>query len=202
MPMLQYPNSNKPFKLFTDTSKHSYLGILHQEETSGKPGAEVYLIPIPYFSGPFGRTQQLWNTTQKECYTVYQSITEFTFYLVGTKCTLYCGHKVLAPFFTKGMSSPILYRLVLEVQQFNIKFECIQSKKNVVANAISRLRTLSLYQDNDNKDVLITTEDVIENIIEEVHFTDIVPRTPTYNTGKLNLDVLRKEPRQKWFCKN
>ena len=71
MPTLQYPNPNKPFKLFTDVSKHIFSGILHQKETSGKPGAEASLIPIAYFSGSFSRTQQLWNTTQKECYIVY-----------------------------------------------------------------------------------------------------------------------------------
>ena len=70
IPMLQYPNPKRPFKLFTNTSKQSYLGILHQEETSSKPGAVANLIPIAYFSGSFGRTQQLWNTTQKECYAV------------------------------------------------------------------------------------------------------------------------------------
>ena len=73
MPRLQYPNPNKPFMLFTDTSKHSYSYILHQEETPHHLGVEVNLIPIAYFSGSFARTQQLWNTTQKECYTVYSS---------------------------------------------------------------------------------------------------------------------------------
>ena len=53
--MLQYPNPNKPFKLFTNMSKHSYLGILLQEKTPGKPGAEANLILIAYFSGSFGR---------------------------------------------------------------------------------------------------------------------------------------------------
>ena len=67
---LQYPNSNKLFMLFTDASKHSYSGITHQEETPPHLGVEVNLIPIVYFSGSFSRTQQLWNTTQKECYTV------------------------------------------------------------------------------------------------------------------------------------
>ena len=70
IPMLQYPNPKRPFKLFTNISKQSYLGILHQEETSSKPGAVANLIPMAYFSGSFGRTQQLWNTTQKECYAV------------------------------------------------------------------------------------------------------------------------------------
>ena len=74
MPALHYPNPNKQFKLFTDASKHSYSGILHQDKTSDVPGTEANLIPITYFSGSFGRTQQLWNRTQKECYVVYQSV--------------------------------------------------------------------------------------------------------------------------------
>ena len=110
VPRLQYPNPNKPFMLFTHASKHSYSGILHQDETPHHPGAEVNLIPIAYFSGSFGRTQQLWNTTQKECYAFYRSIKKFGFYLAGTKCTLYCDHKPLAPFFMTGMSSPVLDR--------------------------------------------------------------------------------------------
>ena len=50
-PKLQYPNPNKPFMLFTDALEHSYLGILHQEETPLYLGVEVNLIPIAYFSG-------------------------------------------------------------------------------------------------------------------------------------------------------
>ena len=65
LPVLQYPNPNKQFKLFTDTSTHSYSGILHQEETPDIPDSEPKLIPIAYFSGSFSKTQQLWNTAQK-----------------------------------------------------------------------------------------------------------------------------------------
>ena len=120
MPRLQYPKLEEPFMLFTDASKHSYSGILYQEETSHHLGAEVNPIPIRYFSGLFGRTQQLWNTIQKECYAAFRSIQKFAFYLAGTKCTLYCDHKPLAPFFTTGMSSLMLDRWDLELQQFEI----------------------------------------------------------------------------------
>ena len=44
----------------------------------------------------------------------------------------------------------------------------MQGKRNVVANAISRLRTLDLYQDNGNDDLATTDNDVVNNIIEEV----------------------------------
>ena len=90
----------------------------------------------------------------------------------------------------------------MELQQFNIKFQLIQSKENVVADAISQLGTLGLYQESVNKDVPLTTEDVIENMIEDFHLTNIIQKTPMYNVEKLNLDVLRKEQQHDWFCKN
>ena len=137
MPTLQYPNPNKPLMFFTDVSKHSYSGILHQEETPNQPDVEVNLIPIAYLSGSLSRTQQLWNTTQKKCCAVYQPIQKVAFYLAGTKCKLYCDNKPLALFFTTVISSPVLDSCALELQQFAIKFQHIQGKKNVVANAIS-----------------------------------------------------------------
>ena len=54
----------------------------------------------------------------------------------------------------------------------------------------------------NNDDVSITTEDIVKDIIEEVHSTDVVPRTSAYNIGKLNIEVLRKEQQQDQFCKN
>ena len=127
---------------------------------------------------------------------------KIVFYLTGTKCTLYCDHKPLELFFTTGMSSPVLDRWVLELQKFNIKFQHIQGKRNIVADAISWLRNRGLYQDNDNEDIPITTEDVIKNIIEEFHIAEVIQRTPSYNIEKLNLDILRKEQQCEQFCKN
>ena len=80
---------------------------------------------------------------------------------------LYCDHRLLVPFFTTGMSSPVLDRWALELQQFNIKVQHIQGKKDIVADTISQLRTLGLYQGNGNEGNPVTTEDFIENIIEE-----------------------------------
>ena len=91
------------------------------------------------------------------------------------------------------MSSPVLDRWALELQQFNIKFQHTQDKKNIVADAISQLRTLGLYQGSGSEDIPVTTEDVIKNMIEEVNIADVIQKTPTYNVEKLNLDILTKE---------
>ena len=108
----------------------------------------------------------------------------FSFYLAGTKCTLCCDHKLLAPFSTSGMSSPVLDHWALELQLFYIKFQHISGKKNVVADAISRLRTVGLYQDNSNDDLATTDDDIVENIIEEVNAIKWVPRSAGHNMEK------------------
>ena len=72
MPALQYSNPNKPFKLFTHVSKHCYSRIFHQEKEGQADAEKPELIPTAYISGTFNKTQQLWNTTQKECYAIDQ----------------------------------------------------------------------------------------------------------------------------------
>ena len=91
MPDLQYPNPNKPFKLFTDASKHIYSGILHQEKEGQADAKELELILIAYLSGSFHKTQQIWNTMQKYAMHPTNQL-KFTFYLSGTNCTFYCNH--------------------------------------------------------------------------------------------------------------
>ena len=57
MPALQYPNPNKPFKLFKDASKHHYSGILHQDKEGEAGAREPESIRIAYFSGTFNKSQ-------------------------------------------------------------------------------------------------------------------------------------------------
>ena len=70
------------------------------------------------------------------------------------------------------MSSHVLDRWALELQHFNIKFDHIEGKKNVVADAISRPKTMNLYEKYQEVNTILsvgTVEDVLENIIEEIH---------------------------------
>ena len=58
-------------------------------------------------------------------------------------------------------------------------------------DAISRLRTLGLYQDNGNLDLTKTDDDIVDYIMEEVHTMEWIPNLATYKMKKLILDVLR-----------
>ena len=88
MPRLQYPNPNKPFKLYMNASKHSYLGILHEEEVSDQPNLDPHLVPIPYFTSSLIKHNSHGTLPKRS---IMQSIGPFkknSFYLAGTKCTL------------------------------------------------------------------------------------------------------------------
>ena len=74
-----------------------------------------------------------------------------------------------------------------------MKFEHIQGKKNMVADAISRPRMYGLYQDN-NSEVQLSLVDAVKNIIEKIHHIKSAPTATTYNKiNKLNLDQLQRE---------
>ena len=53
-----------------------------------------------------------------------------------------------------------------------------------MADPMSRLRTFGLYQDNGNDDIATRDDNVVENIIEEVHAIEWVPNSAGYNMDK------------------
>ena len=75
-----------------------------------------------------------------------------------------------------------------------MKFEHIQGKKNVVADAVSRIRTFGLYQDHDNEEIQLSLEDAVRSITEEIHSVESTCKIPAHTKiGKLNLGPLRKK---------
>ena len=60
-PILQYPDPNKPYVLFTDTSKYAQSCVLTQECTHIIEGKEKKVLhPITYMSGLFKGSQLNW----------------------------------------------------------------------------------------------------------------------------------------------
>ena len=65
-PILQYPNTQEPYTLFTDTSCYAYSGVL----TQAVDGPD-YMMSIVYTSGSFSNIQQRWSAAEKEAFAVY-----------------------------------------------------------------------------------------------------------------------------------
>ena len=136
----------------------------------------------------------------KEAYAAYWSIQKFQFYLGGVLCYLHCDHKPLAPFFSRNMKNPTLNRWVLELNEYNIVFKHIAVTKNVVADAISRLKQKNLYTEprDKNKCTAKGIEDGIENVIAEVHH---LTSTQGLTQKEVDIPMLRSNQMKDQFCK-
>ena len=137
----------------------------------------------------------------KEAYAAYRSIQKFQFYLGGVLCYLHCDHKPLAQFFLGNMKNPTLNRWALELNKYNIVFKHIAGKKNVVADAISRLKQKSLYVEprDKNNPTAKDIEDGVKNIIEEVHH---IKSTQDLTHKEIDIPMLRSYQKENRFCKD
>ena len=82
-PILQFPDPNKPYVLYTDASNNVYSGVLCQPISNDKD-----IRPVAHFSGTCTAQNKSWCATEKEAYVVLKSIQKCIYYLRGTKCTL------------------------------------------------------------------------------------------------------------------
>ena len=82
-PHFDLPRSKKQYFLFTDSSKHSWSGILVQYWEQTKDNGTKIKIPHPitYQRGKFQGSQKNWSTLTKEAYAIYTSFQKMVFYL-------------------------------------------------------------------------------------------------------------------------
>ena len=167
-PLLQLPDPNKPYILYTDASHNTYSGILCQPIDSKQD-----IRPVAYFSGTFTVQNKSWCTMEKEAYTVLKSLQCFNYYLQGTKCTFQCNHKPLEPFLTRGMKIAKLDRWAMLLQEYNITFVHIKGKDNILADAISRLCTINIYETADDTHTSHIANTQPNEMTEQIHLVQI-----------------------------
>ena len=90
-PTLHYPDLNKKYIVYTDTSDDACRVQLSQEHDGTK-------FPIAFLSHTFMETQCKWSTTEHEAYGVYYTITKWIYYLQGADITVRNNHKPIARF--------------------------------------------------------------------------------------------------------
>ena len=196
-PLLQFPDPNKPYILFTDESNNVYSGVLCQPTNSDQD-----ISSVVYFSGTFTAQNRSWCTTEKEVYSILKSVQCFDYYLQGTKCTLHCDHKPLEPFLSKGMKIAKLDRWAMLLQEYNITFVHINGKDIIHVNAISRLCTLDIYEkttETQHSPTIKTPRTQQEGTIDLIQNIDSTPLLQSINMSSANLQTLQK---QDTFCKN
>ena len=94
-PILQYPDPQASYTLYTDASKYAYAGVLTQHSN----GTDQ---PNTYVSGQFRGSQLNWATLTKEAYAIYMSVKKLSFHIDTAKITVKSDHLPLKKFLEKN----------------------------------------------------------------------------------------------------
>ena len=146
-PILQFPDPNKPYTLYTDASKYAWSCVLIQQYTHNIDNKQIVVNhPITYVSGLFKGSQLNWAALTKEVYAIYMSIKKLTYYLEDADITLRSDHLPLKRFLQRNTLNTKVNNWAVEISPFKITFEYIKGIKNTLADTMGRL--IALDPDN------------------------------------------------------
>ena len=131
-PILRYPDTTKPYIVYTDASDDACGAQLSQIHNRTK-------FPVAFLSHTFTDTQRRWSTTEQEAYGIYFAIKKWNYYLQGADITVRNDHKPLARFLNGKNKNTKINRWGLELASYNITFEWISGARHKAADFLSRL---------------------------------------------------------------
>ena len=139
-PMLKYPDTSKPYTLYTDASKFGWAGVLTQPHTMTIDGKSTTTDhPVAFVSGLFRGSQLNWAALMKEAFAIYMSVKKLSFYLTDAQILLGSDHKPLEKFLLKNTLNSKVNNWAMELEAFNIQFDYIKGSNNILADTLSHL---------------------------------------------------------------
>ena len=133
VPLLMYPDTNKPYVLYTDASDTCIGACLSQLDESGEEK------PIYFLSHRLSRTQTRWSTIEKEAFAIHYSLQKLHVYLHGAEFTIKTDHMPLKYLLESPMQNRKIQQWALTLSGYNCKVEYIKGQNNVLADMLSRL---------------------------------------------------------------
>ena len=129
-PILKYPDTSKPYVLYTDASKYAWAGVLTQAyeyEFEGKKKKIHH--PITYLSGLFRGSQLNWAALTKEAYAIYRSVKKLDPYLDGAVTTIQSDHLPLKKFLIRDTANNKVKNWPMELEGYNLTFQYTKGDK-------------------------------------------------------------------------
>ena len=129
-PILQYPDTTKPYIVYTDASDNACGVQLSQIHNGTK-------FPVAFLLHTFTDTQRRWSIPEQEAYGFYFTIKKWNHYLQGADIIVRNDHKPLAQFLSGKNENTKINRWGLELASYNITFKWISGARNKAADCLS-----------------------------------------------------------------
>ena len=141
VPVLGYPDVNKPYILYTDASDNCIRACLCQpcDEGEGTQPGMTNEQPLYFLSHKLSPTQTRWPTIEKECFAIYYALQKLDHYLHNAQVIIRTDHKPLQYLLDSPMQNKKIQLWALSIGGYNAKIEYIEGKKNVCVDLLSHM---------------------------------------------------------------
>ena len=140
VPLLSYPDPNKPYTLYTDAS-NSCIGACLTQQCDDEDGILPNVKnekPIYYLSHKLSRTQCKWSTIEKEAFAIHYSLQKLDYYLHNSRFVIKTDHKPLKYLLESPIQNKKIQLWALGMSGYNCKIEYIAGTENTCADLLSR----------------------------------------------------------------
>ena len=144
--LLAFPDYTQRFQIYTDASDLQLGAILKQGDKT-----------LAFFSKKLTSPQRNYGVGEKEMLSVIEALKEFRTMIFGYLIDIYTDHQNWT--YDKAIRNSRVLRWRLLLEEFAPTFHYIKGKKNVVADALSRLPFSEVTEDDDNFSI---TSDVFD----------------------------------------
>lgn len=136
--LLSYPSSTLPFVLMTDASD-TCAGAVLQQKIQGR------WRPLGFYSKKFSDAQRKYSTYDRELTSIYMAVRHFRRTIEGRDVTILTDHKPLTTALRANYKdeTPRRTRYLEYISQFVTDIKHVSGKDNCVADAMSRVDTIS-----------------------------------------------------------
>lgn len=137
--LLAHPSETAPMRLVTDASDFGMGTVLEQKTNEG-------WVPLGFFSRKFTPAQKRYSTYDRELTAIQKAVEYFQHHLERGGTTVLTDHKPLiyALLQTTDKASDRQRRQISFISQYIKKIEHIAGTENVVADALSRVETITV----------------------------------------------------------
>ena len=153
VPLLVYPDPNRPYTLFTDASDTCIGACLTQLCDNEEK-------PIYYLSHKLSRSQCKWSTVEKEAYSVHWALQKLHYYLHDAEFVIKTDHKPLKYLLESPMQNRKIQLWALSMAGYNCRIEYIRGSTNTCADLLSRHPdNVGLEKERNEDDVSLDVND-------------------------------------------
>lgn len=170
MPLLGYPDTSKPYVLYTDASDKAIGACLVQEvENNNQIGPGVKNEkPFFFLSHKLSETQQRWSTVEKEAFAIHYALQKLDHYLHNATFVIKTDHKPLKYLLDSPMKNRKIQLWALGISGYNCRIEYIAGTENTCADLLLR----TLHEEDAPQGKRMEEEPDISDKALEINFID------------------------------